>query len=63
MKKYKLIILACSLLYSVTARELPGISLDNGSSSGWSRFLTKSAGLDQYSLINIGNMEYWVSEE
>ena len=63
MKKYKLIILACSLLYSVTARELPGISLDNGSSSGWSRFLTKSAGLDQYSLINIGNMEYWVSED
>jgi len=43
------------------AREIPG-AVDN-SSSGFSRFLTKTAALDQYSLINIGNMEYWVNED
>ena len=61
MKKYKLIVLTCSLFASVMAREIPG-AVDN-SSSGFSRFLTKTAALDQYSLINIGNMEYWVNED
>ncbi|MBH09835.1 MAG: hypothetical protein CMG74_05650 [Candidatus Marinimicrobia bacterium] len=61
MKKYKMIILTCSLFVSVMAKEKPGL-IDN-SSSGFSRFLAKTAALDQYSLINIGNMEYWVNED
>ena len=59
MKKYKLVILACSLFVAVMAKEKPG-ALDK---SGFSRFLAKTASIDQYSLINIGNMEYWVEED
>ena len=59
MKKYKLVILACSLVAAVMAKEKPG-AIDK---SGFSRFLAKTASIDQYSLINIGNMEYWVNED
>ena len=59
MKKYKLVILACSLFVAVMAKEKPG-AIDK---SGFSRFLAKTAALYQYSLINVGNMEYWVNED
>ena len=60
MKKYINIILSISLFIPIYGRENPN---DNSSSSSiWSRFAGKTTAIDQYSLINIGNMEYWVKE-
>ena len=54
MKKYINIILSISLLIPVYGRENPN---DNASSTSiWSRFAGKTTAIDQYSLINIGNM-------
>ena len=61
MKKYINIILSISLFIPIYGRENPN---DNASSSSiWSRFAGKTTAIDQYSLINIGNMEYWVKED
>ena len=61
MKKYINIILSISLFIPIYGRENPN---DNVSSSSiWSRFAGKTTAIDQYSLINIGNMEYWVKED
>ena len=61
MKKYINIILSISLFIPIYGRENPN---DNSSSSSiWSRFAGKTTAIDQYSLINIGNMEYWVKED
>ena len=63
MKKYINIILTLCLVLPAHGRENPN---DNNSSSIWSRVTGKTFGtqaLDQYGLINIGNMEYWVKED